>query len=85
VFGQIKWNRQFKRFLLRGLDKVTIEFGLVAIAHNLMKLWQLIMNLLLQAEIIRAIFYWCRNSVELISYIGQAAWCRERSDRNHAA
>jgi len=25
---------------------------LVAIAHNLMKLWQLIMNLLLQAEII---------------------------------
>jgi len=52
VFGQIKWNRQFKRFLLRGLDKVTIEFGLVAIAHNLMKLWQLIMNLLLQAEII---------------------------------
>jgi len=35
--------------------------------------------------IIRAIFYWCRNSVELISYIGQAARCRERSDRNHAA
>ena len=39
VFGQIKANRQFRRFLLRGLDKVTVEFGLVAIAHNLMKLW----------------------------------------------
>lgn len=39
VFGQIKENRQFRRFLLRGLDKVTIEYGLVAIAHNLMK-WQ---------------------------------------------
>ena len=39
VFGQIKANRQFRRFLLRGLDKVTIEFGLIALAHNLMKLW----------------------------------------------
>jgi len=39
VFGQIKWNRGFKRFLLRGLPKVTCEFGLVAIAHNLKKMW----------------------------------------------
>lgn len=39
VFGQIKWNRGFKRFLLRGLPKVTCEFGLIAIAHNLKKLW----------------------------------------------
>jgi len=39
VFGQIKANRQFRRFLLRGLDKVTIEFGLIALAHNFMKLW----------------------------------------------
>ena len=39
VFGQIKANRQFRRFLLRGLDKVTVEFGLIAITYNLMKLW----------------------------------------------
>jgi hypothetical protein len=39
VFGQIKWNSGFKRFLLRGLPKVTCEFGLVAIAHNLKKMW----------------------------------------------
>ena len=39
VFGQIKANRHFRRFLLRGLDGVTGEFGLVAIAHNLLKLW----------------------------------------------
>jgi len=38
VFGQIK-NRSFRRFGLRGLQKVNIEFGLVAIAHNLLKLW----------------------------------------------
>lgn len=39
VFGQIKWNRGFKRFLLRGLPKVSAEFGIVAIAHNLKKMW----------------------------------------------
>lgn len=39
VFGQIKWNRQFKRFLLRGLPKVNCEFGIVAIAHNIKKMW----------------------------------------------
>lgn len=39
VFGQIKWNRGFKRFLLRGLPKVNCEFGIIAIAHNLKKMW----------------------------------------------
>ena len=39
VFGQIKWNRQFRRFLLRGLPKINCEFGIVAIAHNLKKMW----------------------------------------------
>ena len=37
VFAQIKHNHQFKRFLLRGLDKVSVEFGLLALAHNLRK------------------------------------------------
>lgn len=37
VFGQIKHNHQFKRFLLRGMDKVTVEMGLLALAHNLRK------------------------------------------------
>lgn len=37
VFGDIKGNRSFTRFLLRGLTKVRTEFGLVAIAHNLLK------------------------------------------------
>lgn len=38
VFGMIKHNRGFKRFLTKGLEKVSIEFGLIAIAHNLLKL-----------------------------------------------
>lgn len=37
VFGNIKNNHGFKRFLLRGLDKVDIETGLLAIAQNLRK------------------------------------------------
>lgn len=38
VFGLIKGNQRFRRFHLRGLDKVTIEWGLVSIAHNIAKI-----------------------------------------------
>ena len=38
VFGNLKGNLAFTRFLLRGLTKVRTEFGLVAMAHNLRKL-----------------------------------------------
>ena len=37
VFGHIKGNRLFRRFSLRGLEKVHTEFGIVALAHNLLK------------------------------------------------
>lgn len=37
VFANIKHNKNYKRFLLRGIDKVSIETGLLAIAHNLAK------------------------------------------------
>lgn len=38
VFGQMKSNNRFTRFTLRGLEKVDIEFGLMALGHNLRKL-----------------------------------------------
>ena len=38
VFGQLKSNNKFNRFTLRGLSKVEIEFGLMAIGHNLRKI-----------------------------------------------
>ena len=38
VFGNIKYNHNFKRFLLRGMEKVEIEAGLVSLAHNLRKM-----------------------------------------------
>ena len=37
VFGNIKQNMGFKRFMLRGMEKVTTEIGLIAMAHNLKK------------------------------------------------
>lgn len=37
VFGNIKQNKGFRRFYLRGIEKVNIEVGLLAIAHNLQR------------------------------------------------
>ncbi|MBO9599612.1 MAG: transposase, partial [Cohnella sp.] len=37
VFGQVKNNRGFRRFLLRGLPKVSLEVGWISLAHNLLK------------------------------------------------
>jgi len=38
VFGRLKEDWGFRRFLLRGLAKVKTEFGLLCIAHNMAKL-----------------------------------------------
>jgi transposase len=38
VFGLIKQNMGFRRFNLRGMRKVTTEWGLVSIAHNMIKM-----------------------------------------------
>ena len=37
VFGDIKFNHGFRRFRLKSTKKVKVEFGLVALAHNLRK------------------------------------------------
>ena len=37
VFGDIKFNHGFRRFRLKSNRKVRVEFGLVALAHNLRK------------------------------------------------
>lgn len=38
VFANWKQNKGFRRFRLRGKEKVSIEIGLISIAHNLQKL-----------------------------------------------
>jgi len=40
VFGQIKEARGFRRFLLRGLEKVRAEWQLICATHNLLKLYR---------------------------------------------
>lgn len=37
VFGRLKQNWGFRRFLLRGKEKVKIEWGILCIAHNIAK------------------------------------------------
>ena len=41
VFGTLKEQRQGRRFRLRGLDKVSIEFCLMTLAYNLTRLYHL--------------------------------------------
>lgn len=38
AFANLKANKGFRRFLCRGLEKVTIEFGLLCISHNIAKM-----------------------------------------------
>ena len=37
VFGQIKQARGFRQFLRRGVERVSQEWALVCLAHNLLK------------------------------------------------
>lgn len=39
VFGQIKQARGFRQFLLRGADKVSGEWKIICVGHNLLKLF----------------------------------------------
>jgi transposase len=40
VFGQIKGVRGIRKFLLRGLEKVSAEWQLICLTHNLLKVWR---------------------------------------------
>ena len=40
VFGQIKEARGFRRFSFRGFEKVTAEWDLICLTHNLLELFR---------------------------------------------
>ena len=40
VFGQIKQARGFRQFLLRGLGKVQMEWALLCLTHNILKMYR---------------------------------------------
>lgn len=42
VFGQMKEAEGFRRFSLRGIEKVRGEFSLACAVHNVVKLWRLV-------------------------------------------
>ena len=41
VFGQIKGNQGFRRFLLRGMAKASTEWGLLSLGYNLKQIYRL--------------------------------------------
>ena len=55
VFGQIKWNMGFKRFTLRGLQNVDIEWGLLCMAFNISKISKISKKLRQETEAISLI------------------------------
>lgn len=38
VFGQLKWNKGYKRFRHKVLDKIVMDLGILAIAFNIGKM-----------------------------------------------
>ena len=40
VFGQIKSARGIRKFLMRGLEKVSAEWQLICLTHNILKIWR---------------------------------------------
>jgi transposase len=40
VFGQTKSARGIRQFLMRGLEKVSAEWQLICLTHNLLKIWR---------------------------------------------
>ena len=41
VFGQIKGNQGYRRFLLRGMSKVYTEWGLLTLGYNFKQIYRL--------------------------------------------
>jgi hypothetical protein len=39
-FGQIKEARGFRRFRMRGSDRVEAEWGLISLTHNILELFR---------------------------------------------
>ncbi len=40
VFGQTKGARGIRGFLLRGVEKVSVEWQLICLTHDLLKTWR---------------------------------------------
>ena len=80
VFGQIKQGRDFRQFLLRGLEKVNGEWSLICTGHNLLKLFRSGVELSSKGRVNRSVqgisdFAEIVNAVQLAKRPG-AEWLR---------
>ncbi len=74
IFGHLKYNLGYTRFLLRGLEKVKAEFTLMCLAYNLRKLAKHIQFLLFQPE---STLLWRSGSQNILLYpIFQRTWAK---------
>ena len=55
VFGQMKFNKAYKRCRHKGFEKINMDFGVFAIAFNLLKMWRKRLKIVNWAKI--ACFY----------------------------
>ena len=47
VFGRLKQNWGFRRFILRGLENLSTEWGILSVAHNIAKVCSCIATFIL--------------------------------------
>lgn len=83
VFGQLKLNNKFNRFTLRGLEKVEIEFGLMALGHNLRKM--VVKTILSKKNVGYQLFYRLCQPVFVIKYNPEKKISIPQSDFQNAA
>lgn len=68
VFGQMKFNKAYKRLRHRGFDKLNMDFGVFAIAFNLLKMWKVRAKM---AKIAAIVYYYlkiCRLNTKSTRY-----------------
>lgn len=64
VFGQLKNNNKFNRFTFRGLEKVELEFLLMAIGHNFRKM--IANNALFEPKTVKKLLLTIKKYINLI-------------------
>ena len=69
TFGQLKSNKGFKRFLLKGIPKISVELGLIALAHNFQKLHKHLIDNEIH-EIFEQILNFLRQFIQAFKKIG---------------
>ncbi len=83
IFGHLKYNLGYTRFLLRGLEKVKAEFTLMCLAYNLRKLARHVHFLLIW---LKSAISWRPESKNILSYpIFQRTWLEHLMNKHYSS